>query len=257
MYKILHKSSFFAYFCCIYTLDKDLPLLYNEIMDTNIQPIGYIRSDFKEKFGIPRQSGRAPSLISRVVFYPPYASEEAFREIEGFSHLWILFDFSETRKQGWSPTVRPPRLGGNKRVGVFASRSPFRPNHIGLSCVKLLSVEKGEAGVELLVSGADLLDGTPVFDIKPYLPLADCIENATGGYSEQGENHRLQVECSEELLAQIPKEKREGLLECLADDPRPAYKNEPERVYGIHFSNFQIRFTVEDEKLTVKEITPA
>ena len=226
-------------------------------MDTIIQPIGYIRSDFKEKFGIPRQSGRAPSVTARVVFYPQYASEEAFREIEGFSHLWILFDFSATRKDGWSPTVRPPRLGGNKRVGVFASRSPFRPNHIGLSCVKLERVERTETGVSLLVSGADLLDGTPVFDIKPYLPLADCIENATGGYSEQGECHRLQVECREELLALIPKEKRAGLLECLSEDPRPAYKNETNRVYGMRFSHFEIRFTVEKEILTVKEINPA
>lgn len=226
-------------------------------MDTIITPIGYIRSDFEEKFGIPRQSGRAPSLTARVVLYTPYASEEAFREIEGFSHLWLLFDFSATRDAGWSPTVRPPRLGGNKRVGVFASRSPFRPNHIGLSCVKLLAVERGETGVSLLVSGADLLDGTPVFDIKPYLPLADCIQTATGGYSEQGENHRLQVECSEVLLAKIPKEKRAGLLECLAEDPRPAYKNEPERVYGMRFSNFEIRFTVEEKKLTIKEINPA
>ena len=222
-----------------------------------IQPIGYVRSDFQDKFGIPRQSGRAPSLTARVVFYPPFTSEEAFREIEGFSHLWILFDFSATRKEGFSLTVRPPRLGGNKRVGVFASRSPFRPNHIGLSCVKLEKVERTQDGVSLLVSGADILDGTPVLDIKPYLPLADCIENATGGYSEQGEHHRLQVECSEELLAQIPKEKRAGLLECLADDPRPAYKNEPERVYGMRFSDFDVRFRVNGEILTVIEINPA
>ena len=238
-------------------LTRDFVCCIIKGMETIITPIGYIRSDFGEKFGIPRQSGRAPSLTARVVLYPPYASEEAFREIEGFSHLWLLFDFSATRSAGWSPTVRPPRLGGNKRVGVFASRSPFRPNHIGLSCVKLLSVERGETGVSLLVSGADLLDGTPVFDIKPYLPLADCVENATGGYSEQGESHRLQVECREELLSQIPKEKRAGLLECLAEDPRPAYKNEPERVYGMRFSDFEIRFTVEEKKLTVKEINPA
>lgn len=228
-----------------------------ENMETIITPIGYIRSDFEEKFGIPRQSGRAPSLTARVVLYPKYANKEAFRGIESFSHLWLLFDFSATRSAGWSPTVRPPRLGGNKRVGVFASRSPFRPNHIGLSCVKLLSVERGEAGIELLVSGADLLDGTPVFDIKPYLPLADCIENATGGYSEQGEHHRLKVECSEALLSQIPKEKRAGLLECLAEDPRPAYKNEPERVYGMRFSGFEIKFCVKEEILTVIQIIPA
>lgn len=247
MYNLLvyiHLTKNFA--CCI----------IND-METVITPIGYIRSDFQEKFGIPRQSGRAPSLTARVVLYPKYASAEAFRQIESFSHLWLLFDFSATRSAGWSPTVRPPRLGGNKRVGVFASRSPFRPNHIGLSCVKLLSVERGEAGIELLVSGADLLDGTPVFDIKPYLPLADCIENATGGYSEQGENHRLKVECSENLLSQIPKEKRAGLLECLAEDPRPAYKNEPERVYGMRFSDFEIRFKVREEILKVIEINPA
>lgn len=244
LFEYIHLTKNFA--CCII---KD--------METVITPIGYIRSDFQEKFGIPRQSGRAPSICARVVLYPKYASEEAFREIESFSHLWLLFDFSATRSAGWSPTVRPPRLGGNKRVGVFASRSPFRPNHIGLSCVKLLRVERGEAGIELLVSGADLLDGTPVFDIKPYLPLADCIENATGGYSEQGENHRLRVECSENLLSQIPKEKRAGLLECLAEDPRPAYKNEPERVYGMRFADFEIRFKVREEILTVIEINPA
>ncbi|MBQ7368228.1 MAG: tRNA (N6-threonylcarbamoyladenosine(37)-N6)-methyltransferase TrmO [Clostridia bacterium] len=226
-------------------------------MDTVITPIGYIRSDFQEKFGIPRQSGRAPSLTARVAMLPPYASEEAFRGIEGFSHLWLLFDFSATRNEGWSPTVRPPRLGGNKRVGVFASRSPFRPNHIGLSCVKLVGIEKGKDGVELLVSGADLLDGTPVFDIKPYLPLADCIDGATGGYAVQGEHHRLHVVCPRELIERLPQEKRAGLLECLADDPRPAYKNEPERIYGMRFADFQIRFFVDGETLNVISIDPA
>ena len=230
---------------------------YNKAMDTIITPIGYVRSDFQEKFGIPRQSGRAPSLIARVVLYPPYASEEAFREIDGFSHLWLLFDFSATRREGWSATVRPPRLGGNERMGVFATRSPFRPNNIGLSSVKLERVERTESGVSLIVSGADLLDGTPVFDIKPYLPFTDCIQNATGGYAEQGETHRLNVECASSLLEKLPKEKQKGLMECLADDPRPAYKNEPNRVYGMCFSNFQIRFTVNNETLTVIEIDPA
>ena len=139
-----------------------------------IKPIGYIQTDFKEKFGIPRQSRRVQGLVARIVFLPEYAVEEAFRALEGFSHLWLLFDFSLTREKGWSATVRPPRLGGNKRVGVFASRSPFRPNHIGLSCVKLKSVEYTETGIQLTVLGADLLDGTPIFDIKPYLPFADC-----------------------------------------------------------------------------------
>ncbi len=257
MNKMLHKPTQIVYFCRIYTVDKNFRLRYNKVMERVIVPIGYIRSDFQEKFGIPRQSGRAPSLTARVVLLPPYASEEAFREIEGFSHLWLLFDFSETRAEGWSPTVRPPRLGGNKRVGVFASRSPFRPNHIGLSCVKLVGIEKGKGGVELLVSGADLLDGTPVFDIKPYLPLADRIDGATGGYSAQGERHRLRVECPRELIEKLPQEKRTGLLECLADDPRPAYKNEPERIYGMRFSNFQIRFFVDDDTLTVIKIDPA
>lgn len=224
---------------------------------TKIQPIGFVRSDFSEKFGIPRQSGRAQSLTARILFYPAYASPDCFREIQGFSHIWLLFDFSATRAQGWSATVRPPRLGGNKRVGVFASRSPFRPNHIGLSCVKLERVEYGETGVELVVSGADLLDGTPVFDVKPYLPHADCIENASGGYAEQGVNHKLQVTIPPSLLERIPLEKRAGLTECLADDPRPSYIHEPERVYGMRFSDFQIRFQVDGEILTVIEINPA
>lgn len=217
-----------------------------------ISPIGYIRSDFKEKFGIPRQSGRAPSLTARLVFLPEYRHPDALREIEGFSHLWLLFDFSLTRKEGWSPTVRPPRLGGNTRVGVFASRSPFRPNHIGLSSVRLLGVEYTEKeGCVLVIAGADLLDGTPIFDIKPYLPFADCHPEATGGYAAQGEKYGLQVDFPDELLEKIPTEKRAGLIECLADDPRPAYKDEPSRVYGMAFADFEIKFTVENALLTV------
>ncbi len=219
-----------------------------------IEPIGYIRSDFQEKFGIPRQSGRAPSALARVVLYPAYSHPDCFREIEGFSHLWLLFDFSATRGEGWSATVRPPRLGGNKRVGVFASRSPFRPNHIGLSCVKLLRVEQTKTGVELIVSGADLLDNTPIFDIKPYLPHADLIEGATGGYATLGVAHRLEVEFPEVLLQRVPEEKRAGLIECLADDPRPAYKNEPDRVYGMRFADWQIRFCVQGTTLKVIEV---
>lgn len=221
-----------------------------------IEPIAHIQSDFKEKFGIPRQSGRAPSLTARLVFTPKYRIEETLREIEGFSHLWLLFDFSLTRGEGWSPTVRPPRLGGNTRVGVFASRSPYRPNHIGLSCVRLLGVEKTNEGSVLLLSGADLLDGTPVFDIKPYLPFVDCIPDATAGYAAQGKAHKLQVIFPKELLDKLPQEKQSGLLECLADDPRPAYKNEPERVYGMAFSSFQIRFKVKENELTVVAVEP-
>lgn len=217
-----------------------------------IKPIGYIRTDFKEKFGIPRQSGRASDLKAQVILYPPYRQKDAFRGLEGFSHIWLLFDFSATRSEGWSPTVRPPRLGGNTRVGVFASRSPFRPNHIGLSCVKLEKIEHTkEHGDILIVSGADLLDNTPIFDVKPYLPHADCIPNAVGGYSVQGENHRLEVVISDALMEKIPQEKRQGLLQCLADDPRPAYKNEPERVYGMRFADWEIRFTVLENTLTV------
>ncbi|MBQ8290913.1 MAG: tRNA (N6-threonylcarbamoyladenosine(37)-N6)-methyltransferase TrmO [Clostridia bacterium] len=224
---------------------------------TEIEPIGYIRTDFKEKFGIPRQSGRAPSLQAEIIFCPEYRNADMFRGIEGFSHLWLLFDFSLTREKGWSATVRPPRLGGNTRVGVFASRSPFRPNHIGLSCVKLEAIRRTqEYGTILIVSGADLLDGTPVFDVKPYLPLADCIPQASGGYSEQGETHKLTVVFPEPLLSEIPPEKRAGLQECLADDPRPAYKDEPNRLYGISFGGFNIRFTVDKDTLTVQEIQP-
>lgn len=218
-----------------------------------IHPIGYIRSDFKEKFGVPRQSGRAPSLTASVEFYPEYAVEDAFREIEGFSHLWLLFDFSATRDKGWNATVRPPRLGGNQRVGVFASRSPFRPNHIGLSCVKLERVEKTAKGVRLLVSGADLIDGTPILDVKPYLPFADCIQSAVGGYAEAKQAYSLQVDFPENLLAKIPAEKRAGIIECLADDPRPSYQDD-ERIYGMAFGDYQIKFTVSNGVLTVTHV---
>ncbi len=219
-----------------------------------VKPIGYIRSDFKEKFGIPRQSGRAPSLIAEVVFLPPYACEEALRGIEGFSHLWLLFDFSLAHREEFSPTVRPPRLGGNERVGVFASRSPFRPNPIGLSCVKLLSVEKRQGEIALKISGADLLDGTPILDVKPYLPYADCVPTATGGYASAQENHRLKVDFPTPLLEKIPKEKRAGLLECLADDPRPSYQEDGERIYGMRFGNFEIKFTVCKDFLTIQSV---
>ena len=218
-----------------------------------IEPIAYIRTDFKEKFGIPRQSGCAPSLVARIIFNAPYRNDDALREIDGFSHLWLLFDFSATRDKGWSPTVRPPRLGGNKRVGVFASRSPFRPNHIGLSCVKLLGVEKTEQGATLLVSGADLLDGTPILDIKPYIPYADCKIDATGGYTENTWQ-RLKVEFASELLDKIPQEKRAGLCECLAEDPRPSYQEDENRIYGMAFDCYQIRFTVTGDTLTVVEV---
>ncbi len=224
-------------------------------MDTlSLKQIAYIRNDFKEKFGIPRQSGRAPAVLSEIIFLPEYRVEEALRGIEGFSHLWVLFDFSLSHREEWSPTVRPPRLGGNERVGVFASRSPFRPNPIGLSCVKLLRVEKRrDEGCVLVVSGADIVDGTPVYDIKPYLPFADCVENAAAGYAGAQENHRLQVDCPTELLEKLPKEKRQGLLECLADDPRPSY-HEDDRIYGMRFGAFEVRFSVSNGSLRVRAI---
>ena len=223
-----------------------------------IQPIGYIKTDFKEKFGIPRQSGRANALQAQIIFHAPYRNPDMLRGIENFSHLWLLFDFSATRQDGFSATVRPPRLGGNVRVGVFASRSPFRPNHIGLSCVQLERVEHTkEYGDILIVSGADLLDGTPVFDIKPYVPHADCIQQATGGYADENADHLLEVIFPPALLEKIPKEKRDGLIQCLADDPIPAYQNQADRVYGMAFADFQIRFTVKDGVLTVIQVENA
>ncbi len=220
-----------------------------------VKPIAYIRTDFKEKFGIPRQSGRAPDLTARVVFLPEYRNPDALRYIDGFSHLWLLFDFSLAHKTAWSATVRPPRLGGNERVGVFASRSPFRPNPIGLSCVKLLRVERTETeGDVLVVAGADLLDNTPILDVKPYLPFADCITTATAGYAAQGETHRLEVRFSEALLAKIPEEKRTGLLDCLADDPRPSYQADDERVYGMRFAEYNVKFIVQNDVLTVTDV---
>ena len=221
--------------------------------ETTIQAIGYIRTDFGEKFGIPRQSGRAPSLLATIEFLPEYGREECFRGLEGFSHIWLVFDFSLTRDKGWSGTVRPPRLGGNERVGVFASRSPFRPNHLGLSCVKLEKIVRGDTGISLVVSGADLLDGTPIFDIKPYLPHADRIENATGGYSQQGVAHTLSVEFPQEWLDRIPADKRAGLIECLADDPRPSYQDDG-RIYGMRFAEYEIKFQVTKNTLTVVDI---
>lgn len=220
-----------------------------------VKPIAYIRTDFKEKFGIPRQSGRAPSLTAEIVFLPEYRHPDALRGIEDFSHLWLIFDFSKAHREDFSPTVRPPRLGGNTRVGVFASRSPFRPNPIGLSCVKLLRIEnRKDEGLVLIVSGADLLDGTPLLDIKPYIPFADCIANATGGYATQHERDKLQVNFPKSLLIQIAEDKRQGLTECLADDPRPSYQDDPTRVYGMHFDKYEIKFTVHSGILTVREV---
>lgn len=216
-----------------------------------VKPIGYIESDFKEKFGIPRQSGRAPSLKARVIFYPEYRNDDALRGIEGFSHLWIIFDFSKAHKDGWSPLVRPPRLGGNTKVGVFASRSPFRPNHLGLSSIKFLGLEKTEKfGTTVLVSGADLMDGTPIYDLKPYLPFTDSHPDAIGGYADQQKDYKLTVEIIPELETILPKDKLSALKECLADDPRPSYQDDGKE-YGMTFANVNVKFIVNGNTLKV------
>ncbi|MGI6264358.1 MAG: tRNA (N6-threonylcarbamoyladenosine(37)-N6)-methyltransferase TrmO [Acutalibacteraceae bacterium] len=219
-----------------------------------ITPIAHIRTDYKGKFGIPRQSGQAPSSRGRIVFEPAYRRPDALREIEGFSHLWLIFDFSQVHREVWSATVRPPRLGGNRRVGVFASRSPFRPNSLGLSCVRLIGVEQTSDGATLLVAGADLLDGTPIYDIKPYLPYADCHPDATGGYTDEVPRKRLTVDCPASLLETIPSDKRAALLECLAEDPRPSYQDDPVRIYRMTFDRFDVAFSVDGDRLTVREV---
>ena len=217
--------------------------------------IAHIHTDFTSKFGIPRQSGLVDELEATVVFEPEYRNPDALRGIEEYSHLWLLWQFSECADKEWSPTVRPPRLGGNKRMGVFATRSPFRPNPIGLSSVKLLGVEKTENhGCILRVAGADLLDGTPIYDIKPYLPYVDSHPEANNGFALNEKEGRLDVDFPEELLKTIPPEKQAALTAVLAQDPRPAYQNEPERIYGIEFAGFDVRFKVDGEMLFVIEI---
>jgi len=219
-----------------------------------VTPIAHIRTDFGGKFGIPRQSGRAPSLEGRIVFEPEYRNPDALRGIGDFSHLWLLFDFSEAHRDKWSPTVRPPRLGGNRRMGVFATRSPFRPNPIGLSSVRLVRIEHtASEGDVLVVSGADLLDNTPILDIKPYLPTADLHTDAVGGFADEVNSHRLEVLAKEEILAPIPEGKKEALIECLADDPRPSYQSD-ERIYSMTFAGHDVDFTVNGNVLTVVEV---
>ncbi len=223
--------------------------------NVNIQVIARMKSDFATKFGIPRQSGLVQELRSTIIFEPAYRSADALRGIEGFSHLWIIWQFSEAVRTGWSPTVRPPRLGGNTRLGVFATRSPFRPNNLGLSCVKLLGVEKtAEYGTVIHVAGADLMDGTPIFDIKPYIPYADCQPDATGGFTDTAGEFLLEVNFPAELLEKLPENKREAALAVLSHDPRPSYQRTPGRVYGLTFAGYDIRFTVDGEALTVIEV---
>lgn len=217
--------------------------------------IAKIKTDFPKKFAIPRQSGLAPSLAGTIIFEPGYIIDEAVRGIEQYSYLWLIWDFSETKEEGWSPTVRPPRLGGNKRVGVFATRSNFRPNSIGLSSVKLLGVEKTEKyGTVLHVSGADLMDGTPIYDIKPYLPYTDSHPDAEYGFAREQLNYKLSVTIPKELSAKIKKGKEAGLYEILENDPRPSYHDDPERVYGFSFAGMDIKFRVEENRLDVLDI---
>lgn len=224
-----------------------------------MRPIGHMESDFESKFGIPRQSGVVPELAGRVVFEPEYRSAEAVRELESFSHIWLLWQFSAAVREteSFSPTVRPPRLGGNRRVGVFASRSPFRPNHIGLSAVRLLRVDTDTPdGPILLVAGADLMDGTPILDVKPYIPYADCHPEATAGFTS---SPAREVDCviPPELLKMIPEDKLPALRGVLEQDPRPSYQDDPERVYGFGFGGMEIRFRVSEGVLTVVDVRKA
>ena len=222
-------------------------------MKNELKVIAHIKTDFKTKFGIPRQSGLV-DLEALIVFTPEYQNDDALRGIEDFSHLWRIWEFSKAKRDGWSPTVRPPRLGGNKRVGVFATRSPFRPNSIGLSSVKLLGTQKTENGTVLRVSGADLMDGTPIYDIKPYLPYTDCHPDAVGGFADKKLKDALEVDFSEEFLNKIPEEKQNALIELLSEDPRPHYITDDERIYGFEFAEFEIKFKVTQNLLTVTEV---
>ncbi len=226
-------------------------------MQTTIQAIARMHSDFSSKFGIPRQSGLVQELRSTIVFEPEFRNPDALRGIEEFSHLWLIWQFSEVVRQGWSPTVRPPRLGGNTRMGVFATRSPFRPNNLGLSSVTLLGVEHTKCyGTVLHVGGADLMDGTPIFDIKPYIPYGDCHMDAVGGFTDRAGEFLLRVDFPERLLELLPQDKRDAAIGVLSHDPRPSYQRNPERVYGLPFAGFDIRFTVKENVLTVQEIVP-
>lgn len=218
--------------------------------------IARVRSDFPDKFGIPRQSGLAPQLKAQIVFAPPFRNPDALRGLEQFSHIWLIWQFSQALRDTWSPTVRPPRLGGNQRIGVFASRSPFRPNSLGLSSVKLEKIElEGPQGPVLHIAGADLADGTPIFDIKPYLPYVDSHPEAVGGFTEETKDYRLQVEIPPCWMEQIPPEHRQALQEVLALDPRPAYQKDPGRVYGFGFAGLEVQFQVEEQVLRVCRIS--
>ena len=220
-----------------------------------IAPIAHIETALPTKFGLPRQSGLVPALRARIVFEPKYRDPVAFRGLEGFSHLWLIWGFSENERDSWAATVKPPRLGGNKRMGVFATRSPYRPNALGLSCVELIGITHDEKlGPVLTVAGADLMDGTPIYDIKPYLPYTDSRPNAAGGFAEDVYDYALDVDFPPALLERIPPEHRQALMGLLRQDPRPAYIDDPARRYGFNFLTFDVRFTVDGGKLTVVDV---
>ena len=221
-----------------------------------LKVIAHIRTAFPTKFGIPRQSGLVPALRAKIVFEPEYRNPDSLRGIEGFSHLWLIWQFSEAVREDWSPTVRPPRLGGNERMGVFATRSPFRPNRIGLTVVRLIRMEEENGRITLVVSGADLMDGTPIVDIKPYLPYVDSVPDAVGGFTEQTERHHLTVDFPEKLKKYVPKQNLPAVMGLLAQDPRPAYQHDGKRVYGVPYGEVDIRFVVEGDTLTVVEVVP-
>ena len=227
------------------------------MQNVEIQVIARMRSDFPTKFGIPRQPSLVEGLRSSIVFEPGFRNPDTLRGMEGFSHLWIIWQFSEAVRTEWSPTVRPPRLGGNTRMGVFATRSPFRPNSLGLSCVKLEGIDYDcKDGPVIHVSGADLMDGTPIFDIKPYIPYADAHPEALGGFTDTAGDYLLKVDFPEELLSLLPEEKRQAAIGVLSHDPRPSYQRKPERIYGLPFAGFDIRFRVAEDHLTVVEVVP-
>lgn len=217
--------------------------------------IAHIESGYKDKFGIPRQSGMVTKTLSRIIFEKEYRNEAAFKGLEGFSHIWVVWQFSEALRENWSPTVRPPRLGGNKRMGVFATRSPFRPNSIGLSSVKLEKIEfTKENGPVLIISGADMLDGTPIFDVKPYLKFTDSHPDAISGYADEYKDYRLEVKIPQEIASKLEPEALEATIEMLSLDPRPSYQNDEERVYGVTFYGQEIKFTVSGKTLKVLDI---
>ena len=220
-----------------------------------MKPIAHIYTDFKTKFGLPRQSGLVKEITGKIVFEKEYSVAEAFKGLEDFSHIWILWEFSKAKKESWKPTVRPPLLGGNKRMGVFATRSPFRPNSIGLSCVKLERIDYDtDLGTIIYVSGCDIMNGTPIYDIKPYLPYCDSVPDAVGGFTETLGERKLEVNIDDALLGRVPEEKRDELIGVLAGDPRPSYQDDSEREYGFEFADFEVGFRVEGKKLIVTRI---